>query len=79
MKERSNAEDDLSPPLSKAFLIRCWQHEGQWRFMIEDVATRERQLFVGLAHMVERLTAILDPLIDSGDNRMKRSVEHDQG
>lgn len=61
MKEKSEAQEAKSPPLSKAFLIRCWQQEGQWRFMLEDVSTRERQVFVGIAEMVRQLTDVLDP------------------
>lgn len=47
--------------ISKAFLIRCWQQEGEWRFILEDVATRERQVFIGVAEMVEELTIVLNP------------------
>lgn len=50
-----------TPPLRKSFLIRCWQQEGEWRFMLEDVVTRERQAFIGVAEMMSRLTAVLEP------------------
>ena len=49
------------PPLSNAFLVRCWQRGGTWHFMIEDVLTRERRVFVDVGEMVGWLTAVLDP------------------
>jgi len=52
--------ENPTPPLRKSFLIRCWQQEGEWRFMLEDVVTRERQAFIGVAEMVSRLTAVLE-------------------
>ncbi len=52
-----------SPGISKAFLIRCWQQDGEWRFVLEDVATRERQVFMGVAEMVEGLMIRLNPPI----------------
>ena len=48
------------PPLRKAFLIRCWQQEEEWRYMLEDISTRERKVFFGVAEMVEWLTTILN-------------------
>lgn len=52
--------ENPTPPLRKSFLIRCWQQGGEWRFMLEDVVTRERQAFVDVTQMVERLTAVLN-------------------
>ena len=53
--------ENPTPSLHKSFLIRCWQQEGEWRFMLEDVVTRERQAFVDVTQMVEQLTAVLNP------------------
>jgi hypothetical protein len=31
-----------------AFLLRCWREGDQWRFLLENVATRER---LGFEHL----------------------------
>ncbi len=56
-----NRKQEQSPAISKAFLIRCWQQDEEWRFILEDVATRERQVYIGVAEMVEQLTLVLNP------------------
>lgn len=44
------ANNDLERPaaLHAALLIRCWREGEQWRFMLENVATRERRGFDSL-------------------------------
>ena len=61
MTRKAKAENWGQPLLHQAFLIRCWQQEGEWRFIVEDVSTRERQVFVDVAELVAWLTAVLDP------------------
>lgn len=56
-----NRRKNEPPRLNKAFLIRCWQQDEEWRFTLEDVATKEKQVFKGVAEMVEQLTIVLDP------------------
>ena len=67
MTRKAKAENWRQQRLHQAFLIRCWQQEGEWRFMLEDVSTRERQVFVDVAELVGWLTAVLDP--PAGDSK----------
>lgn len=59
MSQASSKPNQNQPPLSQAFLLRCWQRDGVWHFMLEDVQTRERRVFVDVAKMVAWLTAVL--------------------
>lgn len=57
LNTKKNSQEN--PAFSKAFLIRCYHQGGEWRFMLEDISTRERQVFISVAEMMEWLTAVL--------------------
>ncbi len=53
---------DLPEPdkLKAAFLLRSWKENGQWRFSLENVATREMQGFDSFTELVEALRTALN-------------------
>lgn len=68
MNQEPNHQHQGRNPLYLAFLIRCWPEDHQWRFMLENVATRERQgfdSFDALHLYVERLLVDSDSSLDS--------------
>jgi hypothetical protein len=48
-----------SDKLKAAFLLRSWKENGQWRFSLENVATRKMQGFESFGELVEALRKVL--------------------
>jgi hypothetical protein len=46
-----------------AFLLRCWRESDQWRFLLENVAARERQ---GFEHLHARCRQVEEGLQEPG-------------
>ena len=45
MNQELQSQPSEQKPLYIAIMVRCWQDGQQFRFMVENVATRERRAF----------------------------------
>jgi hypothetical protein len=72
MNRRSQRAGESTGRLYSAFVVRCWREGEQWRFLLENVATRERQGFDNFKALAATLRVVLmDAQASDVDNRGK--------
>ena len=63
MKRRADRGKDRPGRLYTAFLVRIRREDGQWRYFLENVATRDRGGFTRLEALCRYVQHYLDDMV----------------